>query len=70
MFLVAKTFVDLQDNCNVCEVGQEYPRKGYEPTPERIAELASGANLAGEPLIVEVKDEAPKKSGGRKKASK
>lgn len=34
--------------------GDTYPRKGYEPTPERIAYLLGSKNPANEPLIKEV----------------
>lgn len=70
MFLVDKTFTDLQDNNHLYGVGDKYPRKGYEPTPERVAELASRNNKRGEILIREVKapkaEEKPKKAGGKK----
>lgn len=33
------TFRDLQDNEHVYQVGDIYPRDGYEPSSERIAEV-------------------------------
>ena len=33
------TFRDLQDNEHVYQVGDIYPRDGYEPSKERVAEV-------------------------------
>ena len=63
MFKVVKMFDDLQDIQNTksgtivhrYEVGDIYPRKGYKPSSERVAELAGSDNLQGVPLIVEIK---------------
>lgn len=68
MYLVVKTFIDLQDKNHLYEVGDEYPREGLTPTPERVKELASEANKQGTPLIKEVK--APAKKGGKKASKK
>lgn len=70
MYKVIKAFTDLQDNFHSYKVNDVYPRKGYEPSAERIAELSSGNNLQGKPLIqlVEEKPAAPKKVA--KKATK
>ncbi len=70
MYKVIKAFTDLQDNRYGYKAGDAYPRKGYEPSEERIAELSSGNNLQGKPLIqlVEEKPAAPKKAA--KKATK
>lgn len=67
MYIVTKMFTDLQDDGFRYEAGDEYPREGYEPSKERIKELAGENNKRGVSLIKQVK--APKKSGG-KKASK
>lgn len=48
---VIKKFTDLQDGNHVYNVGDVYPRKGYTPSEERIAELASDKNRQGTPLI-------------------
>lgn len=50
-YKVIKYFTDLQDNRHPYNVGDTYPRKGLEPSEERIAELASSNNKQGEPLI-------------------
>jgi hypothetical protein len=55
MYKVVKSFVDLQDNNYSYKDGDTYPRKGYKPTDERIAELSGKENLQGQPLIAKVK---------------
>ena len=71
MYKVIRAFTDLQDNFHSYKVGDVYPRKGFEPSAERIAELSGRNNLQGKPLIqlVEEKAEAPKK-GAKKPAKK
>lgn len=51
MCKVIKKFTDLQDGNRVYNVGDVYPREGYTPSEERIAELASDKNRQGTPLI-------------------
>lgn len=51
MYKVIKAFADLHDNCYEYVEGDEYPRKGVNASPERIAELASCKNRRGEVLI-------------------
>ena len=51
MCKVIKKFTDLQDGNHVYNVGDVYPREGYTPSEERIAELASDKNRQGTPLI-------------------
>lgn len=51
MYTVLVRFADLQDNGFVYNVGDTYPRKGIEPTADRIDELASDKNKRGLPLI-------------------
>lgn len=50
-YRVIKKFTDLQDGNHVYNVGDVYPREGYTPSEERIAELASDKNKQGVPLI-------------------
>ena len=50
-YKVIETFADLQDNKHVYGIGDEYPRKGYSPTAERVDELCTGKNLLHKPLI-------------------
>lgn len=51
MCKVIKKFTDLQDGNHVYNVGDVYPREGYTPSEERIAELAGDKNKQGTPLI-------------------
>lgn len=62
-YKVIKMFTDGQDGHFRYEVGDEYPRKGYVPTEERIKGLLGKGNKQGVPLIEEVieKEEKPKK---------
>lgn len=48
---VIKRFVDLKDDNHVYNTGDEYPRKGLEPTLERVKELSTKKNKQGVPLI-------------------
>lgn len=54
-YVVIKDFQDLQDNRHLYRAGDKYPRKG-RVKKERIEELMSDKNLAGEPLIAEVEE--------------
>ncbi len=60
MYKVVKYFTDLQDNNFAYNVGDAYPREGFEVLPSRIKELSGKKNLQGVPLIEKV-DEEPKK---------
>ena len=51
MYKVLVMFTDLQDNGYKYLPGNEYPRKGLNPSPERIRELATTANKRGIKLI-------------------
>lgn len=72
MFKVIKYFTDLQDNSYEYKVGDEYPRKGLEPTADRIIELSGSDNKRGEPLIKEIKTKgaAPKNAAPKKSTKK
>lgn len=50
-YTVLSEFADLQDENHIYRVGDEYPRKGYSPTDERVTELSIGKNLLHKPLI-------------------
>lgn len=54
MYKVISIFTDLQDNNYKYAVGDTYPRKGYVPAAERIAELASDKNKRKRVLIEEI----------------
>ena len=66
MYRVIEKFADLQDANTIYEVGDTYPRKGSNPSAERIKALAGSGNKIGRPLIVAV-EEKPKPQR-RKKA--
>lgn len=65
-YKVIRYFTDLQDNNNVYNPADPerntYPRKGLEPTAERIAELSGSANKQGRPLIELVEEDKGGKS--------
>lgn len=70
MYKVVKYFVDLKDNNHEYKAGDVYPRDGYTPTAERIAELSGSENLQKQPLIEKVAEganSAPKKKPAAKK---
>lgn len=70
MYKVIKYFVDLKDNNHEYNAGDVYPREGYTPTAERIAELSGSDNLQKQPLIEKVAETAkaaPKKKPAAKK---
>lgn len=67
MYIVLHVFDDLQDTRVVGGIktyhrylaGEEYPREGYTPTPERIAELAGSNNAQKRPIIAVKKQDGP-----------
>ena len=70
MYKVIYKFSDLHDNNAIYNVGDEYPRKGYEPTKERVVELSGAKNKVGRPLIEKVKEPEKKQTKSKtKKAS-
>ncbi|QBX27352.1 Rho termination factor N-terminal domain-containing protein [Streptococcus parauberis] len=50
-YKVEERFFDLLDNSFVYEVGDVFPRKGYEPTKERLDSLLSSNNAYRKPFI-------------------
>jgi len=50
-YTVISPFCDLKDKMHPYNVGDKYPRDGYTPSLERIAELKSDANALKMPLI-------------------
>lgn len=56
MYKVIKAFTDLQDGNHIYFHGEPYPRKGYTPTEDRVAELAGKNNKLGCPVIVKTTD--------------
>ena len=64
MYKAVKAFRDLKTNL-VYAVGDTFPHNGVEVDAERIAELASGNNRLGVPLIEEI-SEKPKRTRKKK----
>lgn len=62
MYKVIKYFTDLQDNNFAYNVGDTYPREGFDVLPSRIKELAGKKNRQGEPLIEKIEEEPKTKS--------
>lgn len=68
MYKALVKFTDLQDSSFLYNAGDEYPRKGYSPSADRVEELLSSNNRRGRPVIEkveaepEVKPEAPEKA--------
>ena len=68
MYRVTHFFHDLQDShttkdgtvYHAYNVGDTYPRRGYEPSEDRIKELSGRDNIRGIPLIEE-QEKAPKR---------
>ena len=60
-YKVIHFFNDILDGLHAYNEGDEYPREGYTPTPERIANLAGGNNPAGRPLIEPITPKRRKK---------
>lgn len=71
MYRAVEQFADLQDNKYIYELGMIYPRKGYDPTDERIKELAGSENKVGKPVIEyfddPVQESKPKQNKKQKK---
>ena len=56
-YIVLSEFADLQDEEHVYGIGDEYPRKGYSPSAERVDELSTWKNLLHKPLIQKVEEQ-------------
>ncbi len=57
MYVAIKRFVDLTDDDYIYNAGDVYPRDGFEPSRERIVELATSKNKLETPLIAYIEDE-------------
>lgn len=65
MYKVVHRFYDLQDNNHAYFAGDTFPHNDAVVDADRIAELASGKNKMGVPLIEEI-PEKPKKKAVKK----
>jgi len=61
MYKALTDFIDLQDNYRKYRAGDTFPRTGYDPGEERIAELAGTNNKRGCAVIVKVAEKAAEK---------
>ena len=52
MYIVKEYFEDMLDEHHPYNAGDEYPRKGYSASKERIKELSGNNNVRGRPLVV------------------
>ena len=50
-YVAIRPFLDLQDNSYLYNIGDAFPRPGLQVSDKRFASLASGDNLAGQPVI-------------------
>lgn len=51
MYRAIERFADLEDGKHIYGIGEPFPRKGYEPTDERLKELSGSDNKVGKPVI-------------------
>ena len=66
MYVAIKRFVDLTDDDHIYNSGDVYPRDGFEPSKERIIELATTKNKLGTPLITYIENEEKNIEGNDK----
>ena len=66
MYVAIKRFVDLTDDDRIYNSGDVYPRDGFDPSRERIIELATSKNKLGTPLITYIEDEEKNIEGNDK----
>lgn len=50
-------FEDIQDGRHPYNAGDEFPRPGYTPSEQRIAELSSTNNKRGKAVIIGIQDD-------------
>lgn len=62
MYRVIEAFEDAEDSRHPYEVGDAYPRKGHEPSEERVKALSGRGNVRKRPLIAEERKQ-PEKGG-------
>lgn len=70
MYRAVEQFADLQDDKYIYEIGMIYPRKGHNPSDERIKELASSENKVGKPVIEFFADPESKQEDSKPKKDK
>ena len=70
MYVAIKRFSDLTDDDHIYDTGDVYPRDGFEPSRERIIELATSKNKLDTPLITYIGDEENDKVEDEKQTTK
>lgn len=60
MYKALVHFEDILDGRHPYNAGDEYPRQGYTPSKERIAELASANNRRKQAVIVLIEERVEK----------
>lgn len=70
MYVAIKRFSDLTDDDHIYDTGDVYPRDGFEPSRERIIELATSKNKLETPLITYIGDEENDKVEDEKQTTK
>lgn len=70
MYVAIKRFSDLTDDDHIYDTGDVYPRDGFEPSRERIIELATSKNKLETPLITYIEDEENDKVEDEKQTPK
>ena len=76
MYKVVQFFHDLQDSTTTKDgtvyhaynVGDTYPRRGYDPSEDRIKELSGKDNIRGVPLIEPVGEQEKSEKATKRKA--
>ena len=67
---VIRHFTDIQDGKYKYSEGDTYPREGYEPTEERIAELSGNENRLKTPLIKAASEAVETSAASKEKPKK
>ena len=70
MYVAIKWISDLSDDDHIYDTGDVYPRDGFEPSRERIIELATSKNKLETPLITYIGDEENDKVEDEKQTTK
>lgn len=70
MYRAIEKFADLEDDKYIYDIGMIYPRKGYDPSEERVKELTGSENAVRKPVIEFFADPEPKQEDSKPKKDK
>jgi hypothetical protein len=70
MYRAIEKFADLEDDKYIYDIGMIYPRKGYDPSEERVKELSGSENAVGKPVIEFFADPESKQEDSKPKKDK